>query len=101
MEERIAQELELLRKHWPDLEYVEEGRWVRLPRYSLPKGWNRSETDVAFQILPGYPGTPPYGFYVPVGLTFAESLDGLAWIDDPGIQRVTRRIAGIKVRITP
>lgn len=70
MEERIKKELELLRKRYPDLEYTEEGKWVRIPAYPLPEGWNRSSTDVAFQIPVGYPGTPPYGIYTPAGILF-------------------------------
>lgn len=70
MEERIQQELALLRSRYPTLEYKDEGRWVRIPSYPLPAGWNRSATDVAFQIPVGYPGTPPYGFYTPAGLLF-------------------------------
>ena len=68
--ERIEQELALLRQRYPDLEYHAEGQWVRLPAYPLPSGWNRPSTPVTFQIPVGYPGTPPYGFYVPAGLTF-------------------------------
>jgi len=30
-------------------------------------------TAVAFQILVGYPGTPPYGIFVPAGITFNGS----------------------------
>lgn len=70
MEERIKKELELLRTRYPDLRYEKEGRWVLIPAYPLPEGWSKTETDVAFQIPVGYPGTPPYGIYVPVGLTF-------------------------------
>lgn len=70
MQERIIQELALLRQRFPDLEYREEGRWVRIPSYVLPSGWNRSVTDVALQIPVGFPGTPPYGIYTPAGLMF-------------------------------
>jgi hypothetical protein len=68
--ERIQQELVLLRRRHPDLEYREDGRWVRIPGYTLLDGWNRTATDVAFQIRTDYPGTPPYGIYVPGGLLF-------------------------------
>jgi len=68
--ERIQQELVILRSRWPDLEYRDEGQWVRIPSYTLPQGWNRSATDAAFQIPVAYPGTPPDGFYIPVGLLF-------------------------------
>ena len=70
MEERIERELALLRQRYGGLEYKEEGRWVRIPSYPLPEGWNRSSTEVVFQILIGYPGTPPYGIYTPAGLLF-------------------------------
>ena len=70
MQERIEQELRLLRTRFSDLEYVAQGQWVRIPDYPLPEGWNRTTTDVAFPIPVGFPGTPPYGIYAPVGLTF-------------------------------
>jgi len=70
MQERIEQELALLRKRHPGLEYQPEGGWVKIPAYALPEGWNRVVTDVAFQIRSGYPGTPPYGIYVPAGIKF-------------------------------
>lgn len=70
MEARIEQELSLLRLHFPHLEYVTEGRWVKIPSYSMPPEWNRKTTDVVFQIPIGYPGTPPYGFYVAAGVLF-------------------------------
>ena len=73
LEDRIEEELTLLRRRYPDLEYQEAGRWVRLPEYRLPDGWNHAATDVAFQILVSYPGTPPYGIYVLAGLTFNGS----------------------------
>lgn len=69
---RIQQELDLLRKFYPDLEFIEQGLWVRILNFPLPqdKPWNRKTTDVAFQIPIAYPGTPPYGIYVPSGLTY-------------------------------
>lgn len=70
MEERIEKDLALLRQRYPDLEYREEGSWIRIPSYLLPERWNRSSTEVAFQIPVSYPGTPPYGFYTPAGLLF-------------------------------
>ena len=66
---RIQQEVQLLLKEYADLEYMEESRWVYIPSYPLPKDiWNRQETELCFQIPEGYPGQPPYGFYVPDGL---------------------------------
>ncbi|MGD0072452.1 MAG: E2/UBC family protein [Candidatus Bathyarchaeia archaeon] len=70
MNDRIKDELELLRRSYPTLEYVEAGQWVRIKNYEIPSGlgWNRQTTDVCFQIPAAYPGTPPYGFYVPAGI---------------------------------
>lgn len=73
MEERIKKELELLRQRYHELEYKEEGRWVRISSYPLPEGWNRSSTEVVFQIPAGYPGTPPYGIYIPSGILFNQA----------------------------
>ena len=73
MQVRIEQELNLLRRRFAKLEYVEEGSWIRIPSYSMPADWNRSSTDVVFAIPIGYPGTPPYGFYVPIGIQFKGS----------------------------
>ena len=70
MQERIDKELALLRRSYPDVEYQPEGRWVRVPAYPLPPGWSRATTDVAFDIPSEFPGGPPYGIYVPAGLTF-------------------------------
>ena len=70
MQDRINQELVLLRHRWPGLEYRQEEHWIRIPKYPLPTAWNRSETDAAFQIPVGYPGTPPYGICTPEGLLF-------------------------------
>jgi hypothetical protein len=70
MQERIQQELEMLRRRFPRLEYVEAGHWIKVPQHRLATGWNRTETDVVFQIPVGYPGTPPYGIYVTAGILF-------------------------------
>jgi hypothetical protein len=70
MQERIDQEIALLRSRFPELEYWPEGQWVRIPFYPLPEGWKRNSTEVAFQIPASYPAGPPYGIYVPAGLLF-------------------------------
>ena len=73
MQERIKAELALIRGEFPNVAYVEEGRWVRVQSYPLPQGWNRTATDVTLQIDDGYPGAAPYGFYVPSGIRFGGS----------------------------
>jgi len=72
--ERIDQEIALLRQRFANLE--RQGDWIKLPSYPLPPGWNRDKTDVAFVIPPAYPGTPPYGFFVPIGLRCGEKQPG-------------------------
>lgn len=65
MSDRIRQELEMLRACYPNLEYREEGHWVRIPSYAAPEGiWNVSEVEVCFQMPEQLPGQAPYGFYV-------------------------------------
>ncbi len=70
MEERIEQELRLLLTRWPEIQYDAGGRWVFLPGYPLPAGWNRAVTDVVFQIQLNHPGAAPYGFLTPNGLLY-------------------------------
>lgn len=73
MQERINEELVLIRQRFPSAEYHEEGHWVRIPSYPMPNAWNRSVTDVVFQIQNGHPGTAPYGIYVLSGIQFQGS----------------------------
>ena len=65
MNERIQQELALLRHYYPDTEYREAGEWILLPHYRMPTGiWDHDEVSVAFQIPTGYPANKPYGFHI-------------------------------------
>jgi hypothetical protein len=73
MHDLLELELALLRYYYPALVYAADGRWVRIPAYPLSLGWNRLATDVGFQVPVGYPGTPPYGIYVPVGLLYKDA----------------------------
>lgn len=68
MDERIAREIELLRRHYPDLVYKD--RWVLLPHYQLTEGWVPRESPIAFFIRDGFPGVSPYGIHVPAGILF-------------------------------
>ena len=70
MQDRVEQELALLRHHFAEVDYVTEGGWVRVWPVRTGPGWSSDAVPVAFQIPTGFPGTPPYGFYVPVGLTY-------------------------------
>lgn len=44
---------------------MDAGQWVLLPAYCFPERWSERAAPVAFQVPVGYPGTPPYGFYIP------------------------------------
>jgi hypothetical protein len=77
MTPRIEEELALLRRRYGDLEYQEQGQWVKLPSYPVAHpGANRKETPIVFQIPQGYPGAQPYGFYVPAGLLLGVARPG-------------------------
>jgi hypothetical protein len=68
MTPRIEQEIELIRKYFYNAEYQEAG-WIRLPAFNFPPGvWTKESEDVCFLIPNGYPGQPPYGFYVKGGI---------------------------------
>jgi len=74
MRRRIEEELVILRRHYPNLDFRPDGQWVKIPDYPVSPGWNRERTDVAFQIPLGYPGTQPYGIYVPSGIRFQATM---------------------------
>ncbi len=76
MDERIEEELALLRSRFPDMVYEPNGRWVKLPAYPFANGWNRERDDVAFQIQANHPAAAPYGIYVRSGLRFEEAVPG-------------------------
>jgi hypothetical protein len=67
---RIEAELGLLRRYYPEVEFVASGNWFRIRHYPLPAGWNRATIEVSFQAPQAYPGGPPYGIYVPAGILF-------------------------------
>jgi hypothetical protein len=76
MSTRVSQELELLRRVFPKLEYSEAGQWVLLPEHPLPAGvWNPGATALAFQIPPGLPGQAPYGFHLRVPVALASGAE--------------------------
>lgn len=69
MTPRLTEEIALLKKRFADLVAQDNG-WVFIPRYPCPADWGRSEIPVPFLVPAGYPGTPPYAFYVPSGMRF-------------------------------
>jgi hypothetical protein len=72
MNERIEQEIGLLRTVYPDLEWHPDTFWVRIPSYSLPQDiWCQSKAELAFQMPQNLPGQQPYGFWVRPNLELA------------------------------
>ena len=84
MNERMEQELILLRKEFPALEFKEDLMWVLLPSYKFPPGiWSSDFGTVCFQIPPGYPGNPPYSFFVMGGLRLKGTDDKPSSYEEP------------------
>ncbi len=71
-ENRISIELHHLKGHFKEV--VQQDNWFLIKDYSLPEGWSLRKADIAFRVLPGYPFTAPYGFFVPTGLRFDGKL---------------------------
>lgn len=67
---RLVREIAGLRKTFEGLLFEDVGQWVLLPRYPFPDKWSERAVSVVFQVPPGYPGAPPYGFYIPADMRF-------------------------------
>jgi hypothetical protein len=66
---RIEEEIALVLRAYPDLEFQSADLWARIPSYPLPDGiWHQEIVEVAFQFPAGLPGQQPYGFWVRPGL---------------------------------
>lgn len=68
MQSRLAEELTLLQRHYGAVEFVEIGSWIRIAQYRIPAPWKPQDISIAYQVPTGFPGAPPYGFYVPTAL---------------------------------
>jgi len=78
MRDRIAKELDLLKKYYPDIEVKEVGdsTWFKIPSFVIPgEIWNKTTAAVCFEAKISYPGTPPYSFYVDGGLRSKDNAD--------------------------
>ena len=65
MHARVRDEIELLKKQFPDLQHGEKLDWVLLPLFALPPDrFNKEKTKVFFRIPVGYPVTGPDNFHV-------------------------------------
>jgi hypothetical protein len=67
MTDRFREELELLRRTYPDVQNGDN--WVLIPNYRLPPNrFNLATTPVLFAVPVGYPNTGPDNFFVDVNL---------------------------------
>lgn len=74
-EGRLDEELLLIRSRFPDATRV--GPWYHLGTVKIPgAGWNRETTEVVIRAPQGYPGSTPYGVYVPSGIQVNGSTPG-------------------------
>lgn len=77
--DRIEGELDLLRKFYPDIEYDESAKIFVIPTYTIQTDfWSSKTVRLAFQVPSGYPGQPPYAFYIEGGLKLREKSDQAA-----------------------
>lgn len=75
MNERILQEVALLKERHPNLQHGENYDWVMILDYPLPEGYNRQATRILLLIPTTYPHTPPDNFYVDSGLKFSPPVN--------------------------
>ena len=68
MQERIVQEIALLKEKYPNLEHGQNYDWVMIPDFPLPDGYNRKATKFLFLVPNTYSLTAPDCFYVEIGL---------------------------------
>jgi hypothetical protein len=71
LEQRLDEELSLIRTRYPGAERI--GRWFRIPKYVLGDGWEPAASDLLLVAKPAHPGDAPYGIYAPLGITFKGS----------------------------
>lgn len=64
MHERVKEEIQLLQQKFPKLQHGDELNWVLIPEYPLPDLFNKSHTNLMWNIPAGYPQTAPDDFFV-------------------------------------
>ncbi len=85
MHERVRQEIELLKRQFPDLRHGDQLDWVLIPELVLPAGrFNKASTKVLFRIPVGYPQTGPDDFFVDGDLRLKDGTNPPAF--NPGSQ---------------
>lgn len=72
MQERVIQEIALLKERYPSLLHGQNYDWVMVPDFPLPEGYNRKATKLMFLIHAAYPHAGPDCFYVETGLRLKD-----------------------------
>ncbi len=73
MHERVGEEIQLLRRRFPDLEHGEQLNWVLIRNYRLPSGrFTLACTPLLFAVPPTYPNAGPDNFFVDVNLRLRD-----------------------------
>jgi len=73
MNERVEEEIGLLKEKFPRLRHGDKHQWVLIPEFPLPVGrYNKGYTDLLFNIPLGYPNTGPDDFFVEGDLKLME-----------------------------
>ena len=72
MQERVTQEIALLKEKYSNLVHGQNYDWVMIPDFPLPDGYNRQTTKLLFLIPNAYPHTAPDCFYVEIGLRLSN-----------------------------
>jgi hypothetical protein len=63
--ERIFAEIFLLRKVYEQVDYDgEDFRWVHIPYYELPPGFNEPVGELLIELPKNYPFSPPQNFFL-------------------------------------
>ena len=73
MHQRVREEIELLKRQFPDLQHGDQLDWVLIPELVLPAGrFNKERTKLLFRIPIGYPQTGPDNFFVDIDLRLKD-----------------------------
>ena len=80
MHQRVREEIELLKRQFPDLQHGGQLDWVLIPELVLPAGrFNKERTKLLFKIPVGYPQTGPDNFFVDVDLCMKDGSNPAAF----------------------
>lgn len=68
---RVNDELEHLQRHFDGVECIEDNGsyWLRVPGLVLESYCAPADIPIVFSLTKGFPGAPPYGFFVPANTT--------------------------------